>query len=518
MKQIFNIVFVACLALSSVACDFLKESPDSFVSRENFFKTETQCVSAVNSTYSQLKTVFSGTNWILNEGTTDLIYVPSSSDVNAIYDISPAHCNYATTMWNSAYKSIMYANEAIQGISASSLSDDIKNPLIAEAKVMRAFWYYQLTCTFGDVPFYTEYVKDEDTMNKIAHLGRMSAVVTRKTLVDELINTLSDDEASGSICPLSVAKACDIENGRGGWALGQMLIAKMSMWNAAKDDQANSAYWYSTALEALHKLETVYGDIKSYPLSDLYFRAKNTPEIIFEINHVYNTAGLTYVSNLATNCMPAKSGSNDSDIYDGVQILELGNDTKVGTCSRPNLYFCQALQPNTGIDQRAKINMAWDYNGTPFKSTATKPWMGPKFWCPYMHQDQDHNNYPIFRYADAVLMMAECCCALQDEGGFIKYINMVKTRAGLPEYKFSKWESALSEIQDERARELFGEFQRKFDLVRWGIWYERVLEYTDWEILRTTLKPCHEYLPIPEKQVIYSGGALDNKEYNKYGL
>lgn len=515
MKHIFRYILAASATLAFAACSFLDEKPDSFVSRENYFQSEIQCVSVVNSIYSQIRTVFSGQNWIFTEGTSDIIYVPSSSDVNAIMDISPAHCNYATTLWNSAYKSIMYANEAIQGISTSPISDQQKAPLIAEAKVMRAFWYYQLTCNFGDVPFYTDYVKDSDEMNRIARMGRMSAIQTRSYLIDELREILSVD---GGTAALPALRTSDIETGRGGWALGQMLIAKMAMWNAAKDDPSNAIDWYATALEALRSLETVYGDLKDYPLSDLYFRVKNTPEVIYEVQHVYNTAGLSYVSNLATNCMPSKTGANDSNIFDGVQIPEMGTDTKVGTCSRPTLYFCQALQPNTGLDQRAKINMAWDYNGTAFKSTSVKPWMGPKFWCPYMHQDLDYNNYPLFRYADAVLMMAECCCALHDEGGFLKYINMVKTRAGLPEYKFSKWEKALSEIQDERARELFGEFQRKFDLVRWGIWYERVQEYTDWEILRHTVKPCHEYLPIPEKQVIYSGGALDNKEYNKYGL
>ena len=517
MKNIFGILFTASAAIALVSCSFLEERPDSFVSRDGYFKNEVQCRQAVNSAYAQLRTVFNGANWIFTEGTTDIIYVPSSSDVNAIMDISPAHCNYATTLWNSAYKSIMYANEAIQGISTSPLTDEQKASLIAEAKVMRAFWYYNLTCQFGDVPFYTEYVKDEDVMNRIARMGRMSAVKTREALINDLLESLGDVE-SGEAPALPAVKAVEIETGRGGWAMGQMLIAKMAMWNAAKDDAANAVSWYIVAQNALRQLEKVYGELGQYPLSDLYFRNKNTPEVIFEIQHTYNTAGLSYTSNLATNCMPKKDGANESDVFDGVQIPEMGTDTKVGTCSRPTLYFCQALQPNTGLDQRAKINMAWDYNGTAFKSTATKPWMGPKFWCPYMHQDLDHNNYPIFRYADAVLMMAECCCALQDEAGFLKYINMVKSRSGLPAYTFSKWEKALNEVQDERARELFGEFQRKFDLVRWGIWYERVMEYTDWETLRVTLKPCHEYLPIPEKQVIYSGGALDNKEYNKYGL
>ena len=77
-------------------------------------------------------------------------------------------------------------------------------------------------------------------------------------------------------------------------------------------------------------------------------------------------------------------------------------------------------------------------------------------------------------------------------------------------------------MQDERARELFGEFQRKFDLVRWGIWYDALKNYWEPQMslagIPTHLQKCHRYLPIPNEQVVNSGYALDNKEYNQYGL
>ena len=63
-----------------------------------------------------------------------------------------------------------------------------------------------------------------------------------------------------------------------------------------------------------------------------------------------------------------------------------------------------------------------------------------------------------------------------------------------------------------------GEFQRKFDMVRWGIWYERTAALSDYAKVKTSIQPCHEYYPIPDTEVIYSGGALDNNEYKKYGF
>ncbi len=73
----------------------------------------------------------------------------------------------------------------------------------------------------------------------------------------------------------------------------------------------------------------------------------------------------------------------------------------------------------------------------------------------------------------------------------------------------------MEEIRLERARELFGEFQRKFDLVRWGIWYERTKACNDGEYLSENIRPYHRYLPIPAEQITYSHGALDNKEYGE---
>ena len=120
-------------------------------------------------------------------------------------------------------------------------------------------------------------------------------------------------------------------------------------------------------------------------------------------------------------------------------------------------------------------------------------------------------------------MLSECYCAKKDQAQFEKYLNEVRTRAGLAAYSVSDWEQATQELRDERARELFGEFQRKFDLVRWGIWYTAVREYWEPEMRRKKIEnthalPCHRYMPIPVEQVVNSGYALDNKEYNAYGL
>ena len=70
----------------------------------------------------------------------------------------------------------------------------------------------------------------------------------------------------------------------------------------------------------------------------------------------------------------------------------------------------------------------------------------------------------------------------------------------------------------ERARELGGEFQRKFDLVRWGIWYDQTYAYTNNATLKGKMRPCHRYYPIPDAQCALSGYVLTNDEYLADGL
>ena len=131
-----------------------------------------------------------------------------------------------------------------------------------------------------------------------------------------------------------------------------------------------------------------------------------------------------------------------------------------------------------------------------------------------MNKTYDSNNYPVFRYGDAVLMLAEVYNEQNRMNDALKCLNEVKVRAGLdPMNTASSKEALLEEIQRERGRELLGEFQRKFDLVRWGVWYNQTYNYTDFATVRANILHCHEYYPIPDEEVALSDNQLDNNAY-----
>lgn len=504
-----NIIIAAALAcatlFSSVSCS-LDEDLSALSTPDNFFRKPAECQSVVNGCYIPIKNFYNYTYLIATECVSDIAYCPSGT-LDARLDISPVTPRHGATVWQQCYTGIQRCNFAIPGIEKSrAWIDDEGNidaeapqrlQMLLEAKVLRAFYYYTLTCFFGDVPFYFDDVEDLETQDRIGQLPRMSAVATRDACIDDLKDLAAK---------VPQTRTYDNDGNRLGAAAAWMLIAKMAVWNKE----------WTVALDALKKLEDIYGPLSAYDyVENVQFRNKNTPESIFEVQHTYTQGGITYTSNAASICYPSrKSGTA---IFDGVEIPELGDQVTTWAAMRPNVYFCQGLQTKLGKDIRKNYNMAWSYDGKEFSSVNTRPWCGPKFWCPGQIGTADGNNYKVFRYADAILLMAECYNELGQDDKAVEYLNMTRTRAGIGEYTYRTSARLQDEIRNERARELFGEFQRKFDLVRWGIWYQATLDYTDYAALKTNILPCHEYYPIPDVQVGLNHN-LDNKEYEKYGL
>lgn len=472
----------------------IEEQPTSFVNGENFYQTEAQIISGLNSTYIPLRTIYTYTYLIATEGVTDLMSI-NSGTLDAQLDISPSQPRFGQTMWTQGYRGVMYCNSIIEAIKRSPISEEAKKPLLAEGIVMRAYYYWFLTSTFGDVPFYTEDVANVEVLDRVSALGRMSAVDTRNYLIKELEEHVPN---------LPQIRTNDEPGNRSGAAMGWMLLGKLAQWNKKWD----------VAKDAMDKLVGIYGSFEQYPLSDLPLKNKNIKESIFEVQFSYSETGLQVVTSSAAITMPTRSSGN---IYDGVSIPELGSTATTWTALRPTAYYTQTLMQRTSSDARVALNMAWEYNGVAFKGVATRPWLGPKFWSYNMINSADGNNQRVFRYADALLMQAENYMELKNSTESIKYLNMVRRRANLPDYVFRNWDLLKEEIQKERGRELLGEYQRKYDLVRWGNWFQMTYDYTWYTALKNNILPCHEYYPIPDMEVVKSNYNLDNKAYEFYG-
>ena len=567
---IFNIkrLFTAALAVAAVslsACS-LEEDMKSNYSPDNFYRSAAECEAGLNGCYIPARSIFNGTYMLVTESITDLMYCNSGTR-DAELDITPANPRFGNTMWNNGYQGVMRANNVLAAIDrCEALTERERAILHAEGVIHRAYYYWILTNNFKDVPFYTDEIRTTEDQLRIAKYPRMSAIDTRRFLVDDLEEALSS--------PYVPQRRTFGEGSeyRMGAAVGWMVAAKLCMWNASAEKHnpdlevfkmehpyhqpyEGGAYWWKRALTMLQHLEDIYGDLSQYPIEDNVFSKKYTLESIWENSNIYDEQGLKVTINVASFFTPSRSSASGGDAgygtdayYGGISIPELGGYARTYTAFRPNQYFYQQLQNYENInrmsrgenyDKRIFINLAWGWdaaNSTSnplsegflwFKNftSSSRPWMGYKFWCPGMRNTSDSNNHRIFRYAAVPIMQAECHLMLGDRTRSAEYLNKVRSRAGLgpviPE-NYRNTAAFLIEIQKEHGRELIGEFQRKHEMVRWGTWYEGVLDNNNntaySKLLFENIRPCHEYYPIPDRQCSYSGGALDNKAYNEYGM
>ena len=170
----FNQFILTLLAAGLLASCSLTEEPTSFVNRKSFYKNESQCIAALNSCYMPANAIYTANFMLVTEACTDIWY-SSSTTVDACLDVTPAKPQYGKNVWTQGYKGVMYCNECVECISSADLADGVKMPLAAEARVMRAFYYYVLTCMFGDVPFYTTMVDTDQRLAEIRRLPRTPA-------------------------------------------------------------------------------------------------------------------------------------------------------------------------------------------------------------------------------------------------------------------------------------------------------------------------------------------------------
>lgn len=555
MKTHRMIILLAALLLVSCTMD---EKNDSYMTFDTYYRNAQQIRSGLNSCYPPLRYFYNANFFQMTECASDLMLLNSIYRLDANCIISPASPGAGDDIWHYAYQGISRANEMDVAVNRALengwISGEEGNAFHAEAAIARGLYYYMLTCTFGDVPYYTERVTDKNR-EAVERLPRRSAIDIRNDIAKEICSYILPASMGGKASLPFRRTYADGTQYRFSAALGLMIVGKCYMWNERYDD----------VVTVYSLLEDIYGHYadhpedfgKDYPLTDLPFGMRYTPESIWEVPNLSEDYGIQMYGSLAVYVTPSRStveitdddeiedGDRISDIYNGIRIPELGGNARTVTAARPTSYVYRNLLKYDSGDLRSgeyndvtdplaprggSGNLAWRWKGysptggpdereevrwfTSVKSSKlNRPWLGNKFWCFEMNYTHDTNNYPLFRFAGALLNLAEAHYRLGNEEMACKYLNITRVRAGLPAVSSAVVPDILIAIQEECAKELFGEFQRKFDLVRWGIWYERCKANTEATYLSSYVQRYHEYYPIPATQVALSHGVLDNKAY-----
>ena len=461
--------------------------------------------------------------------------------------------------------------------------EDERVALFAECEILRAFYYYILTINFGNVPYYFEEVTDANN-ERISQLPRMDAVELRDILMTNLEYwLLGETPALPHIKTYDPSNEYRI-GAMVGLVIGGKLAMWNKDWDRAVKffqpiidiygcPDSEGGFTPSQALlgyslkDVMFRVRYAEESIFELPAYAKDYGLKVTHGIASRCSPFRKSTAVeggditSEDDDILVDEDNTKDNSKKDDMYSGVRIPEMGREMRTTDPYKPSKYMHKTLMPYNSKDKRravydpnkfslTEINeveggggwLAWCYSGwysdenidavprhmawfdtikdQNITHNSTRPLLGDKFWCPGMVYTQDSNNKKIFRLAHVLFDMAEAKMRLGQWDEANGYLNASRVRAGLDMIEPTTEEEFMEELQKESARELFGEFTRRHNLVRWGIFYDQIMAYSDDTKLKDNLReaPCREYYPIPDVQIVLSNYNLDNEEYTKWGL
>ncbi len=347
---------------------------------------------------------------------------------------------HITNDWNGHYKLIYDCNELINTAEASGDTSQGTLINIAEAKAIRAFCFFELRRDFGEVPVNLK------TIDVPA-----DEIMAKNTIAEVDAQIESDLLAAATDLPLQWTSAY---LGRATKGMANTLLSKLYLYQGQ----------WSKSLE---KSQAVINS-GTYTLNSSYDAeftkaGNNSSESVFEIQKSYDYA--TKYSNNFYECQGVR-GSGSWDLGWGFNVpstnlvaaYETGDARKQTTIlvsGGPDIYN------TTGYTLPSVPTVAQQYwNG--------KAYTYPSERINYAQNKNHWENIKILRYADTILMAAEAANELGQTATAVTYLNMIRNRAGLTNTTASSVADIRTAVKQERRIEFAMEFERFYDLVRWG--------------------------------------------------
>ncbi len=429
-------IFFSILIFGLLGCeDFLDNTPETTITPQGFFQNQNQFNEAVTAIYNTNRGLMNGAHWRFGENRSDnssFQYNPNdrggipNEEVDNFLLLS-SNTNIGN-YWNSAYSGISRANFALANIDRITFTDT-DEPEIRRGEILflRSWFYFNLVQLYGDVPLVLTAGNTPDEI--------LSDEFLKRTPIAEVYAKILDDmDTAIAVLPTKEATA----SGRATRGAALMLKAKMHM----------VLQEFGTARDLLEQMQ-------GYSLQAEYANIfdpenKNNNELVFEIQYSFE---LGQGSDLLTRFVPFNSN---------LDILgENGPASSRGGQNQPTQNLIDLYDPT---DARFLHNISFYDDGV-----TNEPWMSKfNFGFEDLGNNAQDVNFPMFRYADALLMLAEC---YHEAGGGdpIPLLEQVRGRS-LENGTLSAAEQANLEqtIADERRRELAFENHRWFDLLRTG--------------------------------------------------
>ena len=450
MKNINVIKVIILIIIGSItfsSCKkFLVEDPKSYVSVSNYYKTETDAISAVNSIYSYLNSISVGSTagvyhssfWVTAGLASDEMNNRNvfSPDLDQISNFTASSQNSTLQeIWTMHYKTITIANIAIDRIPLISMDEVLKTRLIGEAKFLRGLMYFNMVRMFGEIPLI---------------ITEKAPLTPNTSSVDNIYSQIIKDltEASQGL-PLSY----EIGNGRGRATLGaaNSILAKVYL---TKGDWANASLTAKKVIDSnQYTLWNNFADV--FKLS-----SRNGQEAIFSVGFGDNGGSISFWEEGQFNVRLLPTDLSVEGVVNSqgwqTPTLNLYNDYNPGDQRRQVTFITEINGPNGVYSISPYIQKYWDRAAEPKGNGSS-------------------NDFPVIRYADILLIYAEANNELGNLNLAIQYINMVRKRASfdglaytnsVPDYAGLSKDLMKEAILKERRLEFVAEGQRWFDLAR----------------------------------------------------
>lgn len=472
MKAKFYIL-MAAVAVLAASCSFLDENLKGGYSSENYYTTASKAEMAVNAIYNSL---YGNTLWIFGDVASDDAVKggddgdqPQISEIDALN--ATADNGSLGTFWQDSYETIARANNAIANIAPmNNVEEELKARLIAEAKFLRAYSYFNLVNIFGQVPLKT---KPQNTSANI-HVG-LSSVADIYGQIDRDLS-----EAAEGLN--------DLKDGHVNRAAAYALLAKSKIFQQ-KWDEAVLAIEGFKNLNAGYSLEPVYADL---------FRSggEDSVESIFAIR--YATNKIASQGNLLNVWF--------SPFIEGGYHFNAPTQSYVDCFSEKTTGGGDDLRLDASIGRAGK---PW-FNGTTFDASwgNATGYLVKKYdedAVEDMAKSQSTIPQHRIRYAEVLLLEAEALneASPANLAAAAAALDQVRDRAGLAPTKASNQSEMRDAIRLERRRELGFEFHRFFDVMRYGRVYAiNALGAAAWPSDRY-------YFPLPQAETD-ANAALKN--------
>lgn len=469
MKRLNYISLLLGVVLIASSCkkSFLDLSPEGQLNENNFFLTTKDFQTAVVGAYVPLRDIAS-VEFYMDEMRSD----------NTHYDINPTDRGSVTTenladfldissngqtgaRYQAAYRGIGRTNVILDRLETITfnMADADKNQIIGETKALRAHYYFDLVRHFGGVPLHIH----EVTSIPEASLTRSSVDSVYQQIISDLTDALS--------------KLKDPTFDGGGLQDGRITKGMVA---------TELALVYMTRKEwdkAQPLLESVTS--MGYDLLPDYAKVfdpanKNNRESIFEVQYRPN-AGEGQWSMFVYRFMPIGN-------VKGIMGFSSDYNNSVGGWNIPTEDLIRQyeagdkrLDISIGVVEvvpdpkftTAAVKMASIINYTPTPGTTPKKVVKKYYHAPYPLPNRTteyfgSENWPVYRFADVLLMLAETLNERGLSAAALPHLNRVRSRAGLGGVATTDQQALRDAIAKERRTELAFENKRWVDLIRTG--------------------------------------------------